>query len=106
MSGYEKFYKARENIVDILRKDLIGPISADEVLHENPERYYIMGKLYPQRPDAPGGSGSMAAEEADMEDDSVINQSDQILPEQKICRIIHWHSVMRSGRVLQVSHLR
>ena len=48
MSGYEKFYNARENIVDILRKDLIGPISPDEVLHENPERYYIMGKLYPQ----------------------------------------------------------
>lgn len=78
MSGYEKFYDARENIVDILRKDLIGPVSADEVLHENPERYYIMGKLYPQRPDAPEGSGSMAAEETDMEDDSVINQSDQI----------------------------
>ena len=78
MSGYEKFYNARENIVDILRKDLIGPISADEVLHENPERYYIMGKLYPQRPDASEDSGSMTAEEADREADSVINQSDQI----------------------------
>lgn len=78
MSGYEKFYDARENIVDILRKDLIGPILDEEVLHENPERYYIIGKLYPQRPDAEKGACGVLAEEAGSEADSAINQSDQI----------------------------
>lgn len=48
MSDYTEFYKARKIITDILEKDLVGPVTQDECLSENPAQYYIMGKLYPQ----------------------------------------------------------
>ncbi len=48
MQDYAKFYEAREIVTGILRADLLGPVSEDEVLSELPTQYYIMGKLYPQ----------------------------------------------------------
>ncbi len=48
MTGYSDYYKAREEIVDIVSEDLLGPVYADEVLNEAPTSYYIMGKLYPK----------------------------------------------------------
>lgn len=48
MPDYSKFYEARKIITDILRDDLVGPVSKEEVLPELPTQYYIMGKLYPQ----------------------------------------------------------
>jgi hypothetical protein len=47
MEKFNKYYEARNFITDIISRDLIGPVSEDEVLSENPESYYIMGKLYP-----------------------------------------------------------
>lgn len=48
MPDYSRFYEAREIIADILQKDLVGPVSQNEVISELPTQYYIMGKLYPQ----------------------------------------------------------
>ena len=48
MANYDEYYKARNIISDILKKDLIGPVLDDEILCELPTNYYIMGKLYPQ----------------------------------------------------------
>lgn len=48
MPDYSKFYEARKIITGILKDDLIGPVTAEEVLPELPTQYYIMGKLYPQ----------------------------------------------------------
>lgn len=48
MSGYKKYYEARNIIENILRTDFIGPVFEDEILTESPVQYYIMGKLYPQ----------------------------------------------------------
>ena len=48
MSDYSKFYEARSIITKILKDDLIGPVSGNEILTELPTQYYIMGKLYPQ----------------------------------------------------------
>ncbi|MDE7089526.1 MAG: hypothetical protein K2O54_05355, partial [Prevotella sp.] len=48
MLKYEDFYKAREEIIDIVSCDLIGPVTRDEVLIEMPTQYYVMGKLYPR----------------------------------------------------------
>ena len=47
MANYEEYYKARTKIVELVRKDLIGPVKSDEVLIEEPTKYYVMGKLYP-----------------------------------------------------------
>ena len=48
MAGFNDYYKAREEIVDIVSKDLLGPVYEEEVLNEPPTSYYIMGKLYPK----------------------------------------------------------
>ena len=47
--AFDKFYEAQDILVDILRRDLIGPVREDEVLEEAPSRYYLLGKLYPQQ---------------------------------------------------------
>lgn len=46
---YTKYYEARNMIKDILEKDLIGPLSEDEIITEYPIVYYVSGKLYPQQ---------------------------------------------------------
>lgn len=45
---YQKYYEAREIIKEILEKDLLGPLTVDEVIKDYPIVYYIVGKLYPQ----------------------------------------------------------
>jgi hypothetical protein len=37
----------RDRLVDILREDLIGPVTPDEVLTEAPSRWYLTGFLVP-----------------------------------------------------------
>lgn len=80
MPTYEKFYEARKNIVDILKKDLIGPVTINEVLDENPERYYIMGKLYPQHPYAGDKSGmsNLFEENFQIGENDILNKSDNL----------------------------
>lgn len=48
MNKYSEYYKARDEIKQILKMDMIGPVIYDEVLAEYPLQYYPMGKLYPQ----------------------------------------------------------
>ncbi len=48
MPKYDEYYEAREEITDIIKSDLIGPVRSDEVLIEGPTTYYVMGKLYPR----------------------------------------------------------
>ena len=47
MGRYTEYYKARSKVVEIVREDLVGPVTEDEVINELPTSYYIMGKLYP-----------------------------------------------------------
>ncbi len=47
MSNFDEYYRAREEIRNIVKMDLIGPVFENEVLVEAPTQYYIMGKLYP-----------------------------------------------------------
>ena len=47
MGNYVEYYEAREKIVEIVKEDLVGPVTEDEVINEFPTSYYIMGKLYP-----------------------------------------------------------
>lgn len=52
MTELGKYYEARDLIVDVLRKDLVGPVTDDEVINDIPTNYYSAGKLYPQRSNA------------------------------------------------------
>ena len=47
MGNYDEYYRARKIISDILSRDLIGPVTENEIILERPTKYYIMGKLYP-----------------------------------------------------------
>lgn len=44
-----KYANVRQKIIDAIRTDLIGPLSPEEVLNENPRYAYIVGMLEPQR---------------------------------------------------------
>ena len=46
--NYQKYYEAREVVKEILEKDLLGPLTTNEVIKDYPIVYYIAGKLYPQ----------------------------------------------------------
>ena len=46
-----KYAKVRQEIINALKTDLMGPQSADEVLDENPKSAYIIGMLAPQTDD-------------------------------------------------------
>lgn len=43
-----KYAEVRQKVIDALTIDLMGPISEDEILDENPMYAYIIGMLYPQ----------------------------------------------------------
>lgn len=46
---YSCYYQARDILEEIISKDLLGPITEEEILcDEGPLDYYILGKLYPQ----------------------------------------------------------
>ena len=49
---YDEFYKAREFIADIIKKDLLGPVLEDENISEPPMLYYTTGKIYPKEQDS------------------------------------------------------
>ena len=48
MADRYKFARARQEIIDALRKDLLGPQSEEEILDESPKSAYIVGVLSPQ----------------------------------------------------------
>ena len=50
MSNYEKYYEARDLMQEIIRADLLGPMTdePEEIINvKYPTNYYIVGKLYP-----------------------------------------------------------
>lgn len=45
---FTKYYEAREKIIEIMGKDLLGPLAENEVIFgDRPLEYYVVGKLYP-----------------------------------------------------------
>lgn len=48
MTDRFKYAKVRQKIIDAIRTDLIGPLSPEEVLDENPRFAYLVGMLEPQ----------------------------------------------------------
>lgn len=45
---FNKYYEARNIVKEILIKDLLGPLTEDEIINDYPVSYYMVGKLYPQ----------------------------------------------------------
>ena len=43
-----KYAEVRQRIIDMMKTDLMGPLSPEEVLDENPRHSYIIGMLAPQ----------------------------------------------------------
>lgn len=48
MADRKQYAKVRQQIIDMLRTDLMGPREAEEVLSENPRHAYLVGMLAPQ----------------------------------------------------------
>lgn len=69
----DDYYKARDHVVEILRKDFLGPVAEDEILAEFPLDYYILGKLYPQESDSMPIGGFSSEDCGDLEDEDVIS---------------------------------
>ena len=48
MADRFKFAEARQEVIEMLKKDLLGPSSENEILNQNPRFEYIVGMLAPQ----------------------------------------------------------
>lgn len=49
MNKFNEYYNARNEITNIIKQDLLGPVTEDEkITGELPVNYYLVGKLYPQ----------------------------------------------------------
>ena len=42
MPDYREYYKARTALTDLISKDLLGPVTDNEILIEMPTQYYVM----------------------------------------------------------------
>ncbi len=69
----DDYYRARGHVIEILRKDFLGPVTEDEILTELPLDYYILGKLYPQETDSTPIGGFSSEDCGDLEDEDVIS---------------------------------
>ena len=78
---YTKYYKAREEILEIMSIDLLGPLSKDEIIcDEWPLDYYIVGKLYPRQNDADDVIQSPADDCGELDEEDNISLSNSRNP--------------------------
>lgn len=69
-------WTARENLTDILRRELLGPLYGDdEVLSVSPETAYPLGRIAPKRL-MPVGDGGAASEDDDARDERQAEDAD------------------------------
>ena len=55
MAERTKYAKVRQEIIDALKVDLVGPQAEDEVIDENPKFAYLIGMLAPKVADKTSG---------------------------------------------------
>ena len=48
MADRFKFAEVRQEVIEMLKKDLLGPGNENEILNQNPRFEYIVGMLAPQ----------------------------------------------------------
>ena len=83
MNKFNEYYNARNEITNIIKQDLLGPVTEDEkITGELPVNYYLVGKLYPQdaiKYDNPDIVQSMSEyKENDMEKSDFTETFDEI----------------------------
>jgi len=81
MADNERFRYAevRQKLIDALVVDLMGPMSEDEILDENPMFAYIIGMLYPQSVSSVEGT-DMSEQEVDA--DASYEDRDSSMPDE------------------------
>ena len=77
--NFKRYYEARRIVRDILEKDLLGPLTDDEIISEYPIVYYVTGKLYPQ--DCRFETAHTSAEDiGDTDDEQNVSMDDGRMP--------------------------
>lgn len=79
--AYTKYYHARDILLDIIRRDAIGPVSPNEVIDDPPLESYVCGVLWPKRVDISADSND------EDESDEVFAASDGD-PEEEMAEVI------------------
>lgn len=75
-----RYAEVRQKLIDALTVDLMGPISTEEVLDENPMFAYIIGMLYPQNASSVEGTDMSEQEvetDASYEDGDYTSMPDE-----------------------------
>ena len=79
--GYKQYYEAREKVIEILKKDFLGPVKEDEIICDDfPTNYYILGKLYPQGTSIDETKKSSSEDVGDLEEEDCISLSNSRNP--------------------------
>ena len=68
MADRFKFAEVRQKVIDIMKMDLLGPSSEEEVLSQNPRFEYLVGMLAPQTNEDDGSN------EQEVDGDAIITQ--------------------------------
>jgi hypothetical protein len=68
MASLDNYYKFREQIVEALRTDLLGPAETTEVISDLPGTQYSVGILFPQSTQSDSLSGGNFADEENSEE--------------------------------------
>jgi len=73
---YEKYYEARKIVTTVLKEDLLGPVTDNEILcDEMPLNHYILGKLYPQGFGISDTEKSASEDVGELDDESGVTLS-------------------------------
>ena len=78
---FTKYYEAREKIIEIMGKDLLGPLAENEVIFgDRPLEYYVVGKLYPIDSDTADMSQSSAEDCGELDSEAGVSLSNSKNP--------------------------
>ena len=69
MADRFKFAEVRQKVIDIMKMDLLGPSSEEEVLSQNPRFEYLVGMLAPQTNEDDGSNEQEVDGDASFEGD-------------------------------------
>lgn len=72
----KKYATVRQKIIEAVKTDLIGPLSPNEVLDENPRYAYLVGMLEPQRDEKAPDENEQAIIEYDQNENFTMGEDD------------------------------
>ena len=78
---YGKYYEARGTVERIISRDLLGPVSKNEIIcDDRPLEYYILGKLYPQGAGVNDANRSTSEDCGELDDEAGVSLSNSKNP--------------------------